>query len=192
MYLSFLHCVMSNVFSRCLHEKMLGCNKCIWPPFLHCAFSNVSSSCLPETMQSHTGCICFTCIHCVLLHLHSFLRQFQILQGISKCVGFFLYNVVTKCPFLIKIGCSVALKLFKLKTWNLVFLHIILKSNSKCCYILWKRFGVLMNLPGSHHSFNVTSQLNFWEIKSDTDNNLEDIWLMIYSLKTFWGIYELA
>ena len=39
--------------------------------------------------------------------------------------------------------------------------HIILKFNSK--YIFWKRFWVLMNLPGSHDSFYVTFQLFLFE-----------------------------
>ena len=82
-FFTFLHCVMLNELSKCLHKKMLGYNKCIWLAFLHCAFSNVSSSCLPETMQSHTGCICLTCIHSVLSHrlwkrLHFFSYHLEI------------------------------------------------------------------------------------------------------------------
>ena len=58
--LTFLHCAFSNVSSNCLHERMQSYTSCIRLNFLYCAFSNVSSNGLPEKKQSHIGCICST------------------------------------------------------------------------------------------------------------------------------------
>ena len=66
IYLTFLHCVLSNVCSEHLDQSMHShiCYICL--TFLHCAFSNDFSNCLHERMQSYTGCIYLTFLHCTV------------------------------------------------------------------------------------------------------------------------------
>ena len=65
IYLSFLHCVFSNVSSNCLPEKTHSYTGCTCVTSLQCVFSNVPSKHLDQSRQNHTGCICLTFRHCV-------------------------------------------------------------------------------------------------------------------------------
>ena len=65
-YFTFLHCVFSNVSSKCLPESMHIHTGCIYLTFPHCEFSNVSSKRLYKRIQIHIGCICLIFPHCVL------------------------------------------------------------------------------------------------------------------------------
>ena len=49
---------------------------CTYLTFLHCVFSDVSSECLTGRMHNHTGCICMTFLHCVSLNV--FRKRFAI------------------------------------------------------------------------------------------------------------------
>ena len=44
--------------SAFIYKKMHSHTGCICLTFLHCVISSVFSNCLPERMHSHTGCIC--------------------------------------------------------------------------------------------------------------------------------------
>ena len=51
IYLTFLHCVFSNVSSNCWYGGMKTHTGCICLAFLRCVFSNASSNCLAERMH---------------------------------------------------------------------------------------------------------------------------------------------
>ena len=59
-----LICVLTCVFSNCLHHWMHSHTGCICLAFLHCVFSNVSANRLPEQMHSRIGCIYLAFLHC--------------------------------------------------------------------------------------------------------------------------------
>ena len=61
---TFLHCVLSNVHSNRLHEKMHGHTGRISFIFLHCVCLNVSAKHLPERTHSYNGCTFFYFFQC--------------------------------------------------------------------------------------------------------------------------------
>ena len=75
--LTFLHCALSNVSSKCLDLKrqthicfdfsLLSVIKC----FLKELGSKQALNCLPEQMQSHIGCILLTFLHCAFSNVSS-------------------------------------------------------------------------------------------------------------------------
>ena len=84
-YVAFLHCVFSNVYSKCLHKRKQSCTE-----FVHlflCVFSSVISNHLPERRHICTSCIYLACLQCVFSNVCSKRLHKRIQSGIG-CIIF--------------------------------------------------------------------------------------------------------
>ena len=80
-FVTFLHCVFSNVSANRLPQKRHSRIGCICLAFDHCVFSSVFLKHLAQSRHSHIGCIYLTFLHCGFVKcLH------KLLDFSSPCV----------------------------------------------------------------------------------------------------------